>query len=31
MVMQRVEAGRLDLETDVNDYLNDVTIPNTYD
>ena len=30
-VMQRVEAGRLDLETDVNDYLDDVTIPGTYD
>ncbi|OYR49379.1 serine hydrolase [Halorubrum sp. Ea8] len=30
-VMQRVEAGRLDLETDVNDYLDDVTIPDTYD
>ncbi len=30
-VMQRVEAGRLDLETDVNDYLDGVTIPDTYD
>jgi len=30
-VMQRIEAGRLDLETDVNDYLDDVTIPDTYD
>ena len=30
-VMQRVEAGRLDLENDVNDYLDDVTIPDTYD
>ncbi|EMA70783.1 beta-lactamase [Halorubrum aidingense JCM 13560] len=30
-VMQGVEAGRLDLETDVNEYLDDVTIPDTYD
>jgi hypothetical protein len=28
--MQGVEAGRLDLETDVNEYLDDVTIPETY-
>ena len=30
-VMQGVEAGRLDLETGVNEYLDDVTIPATYD
>ncbi|MDT3437241.1 serine hydrolase [Haloarcula sp. 1CSR25-25] len=30
-VMQGVEAGRLDLETDVNQYLDSVTIPATYD
>ena len=30
-VMQGVEAGRLDLVTDVNEYLDDVTIPETYD
>jgi len=30
-VMQGVEAGRLDLETDVNEYLDGVTIPDTYD
>ena len=30
-VMQRVEAGRLDLETDVNDSLDDVKIPDTHD
>jgi len=29
-VMQGVEADRLDLETDVNDYLDEVTIPDTY-
>lgn len=30
-VMQGVESSRLDLKTDVNEYLDDVTIPNTYD
>jgi len=30
-VMQGIEAGRLDLETDVNEYLDDITIPDTYD
>lgn len=30
-VMQGVEAGRLDLETDVNEYLDGVTIPNVYE
>ncbi|MDS0300254.1 beta-lactamase family protein [Halogeometricum sp. S1BR25-6] len=30
-VMQGVEAGRLDLQTDVNEYLGEVVIPNTYD
>ncbi|WP_436922893.1 serine hydrolase [Halosimplex amylolyticum] len=30
-VVQGVEAGRLDLETDVNEYLDGITIPDTYD
>jgi CubicO group peptidase (beta-lactamase class C family) len=30
-VMQGVEAGRLDLDTDVNEYLDGVTIPDAYD
>jgi CubicO group peptidase (beta-lactamase class C family) len=29
-VMQQVQAGRLDLDADVNRYLTDVTVPNTY-
>ena len=30
-VMQGIEADRLNLETDINEYLDGVTIPNTYD
>jgi CubicO group peptidase (beta-lactamase class C family) len=30
-VMQQVEAGNLDLDTDLNTYMSDVTIPDTYD
>ncbi|TVR76310.1 MAG: class A beta-lactamase-related serine hydrolase [Sphaerobacteraceae bacterium] len=30
-VMQQVEAGTLDLDTDLNTYMSDVTIPDTYD
>ncbi|WP_390209075.1 serine hydrolase [Halobellus marinus] len=30
-VMQGFEAGRVDLESDINEYLDDITIPDTYD
>lgn len=30
-LMQGIEAGRLDPETDVNEYLDEITIPDTYD
>ncbi|WP_244531601.1 serine hydrolase domain-containing protein [Halogranum amylolyticum] len=30
-LMQGIEAGRLNLETDINEYLDEITIPDTYD